>query len=139
MVQDYAMNQQLAFYPRKGSKVGEILDREHLQIRREHQDLRKALAEGADRERILEISTDLILTVLLHFESEERAMANCSEPRLVAHLQLHNDLIESLNAISIDIEHHRIDSALDLLKLFEGRLSYHMDVEDAEIERVIAD
>jgi hemerythrin-like metal-binding protein len=139
MVQDYAMNQQLAFYPRRGSKVGEILDREHLQIKREHEDLRKALVDGTDRERILEIGTDLFLTMLLHFESEERAMGKCPDPRLVAHLQLHTDLIESLKAISIDIEHHRIDSALGMLKLFERRLSYHMGVEDAEMERIISD
>lgn len=133
------MNQQLTYYHCKGSKLGEIVDRQHQQIKREHQDLRKALLEGAELDRILEISTDLILTTLLHFESEERAMGESSNRKLVAHRQLHTDLIESLKAISVDIEHRKLDGALDLMKLFDGRLTYHLDVEDAEMERILAD
>ena len=133
------MNQQLAYYHCKGSKLGEIVDRQHLLIKREHQDLRKALLEGAELDRILEISTDLILTTLLHFESEERAMGDSANRKLVAHRQLHTELVESLKAISIDIEHRKLDGALDLMKLFDGRLTYHLDVEDAEMERILAD
>ena len=133
------MNQQLTFYHCKGSKLGEIVDRQHIQIKREHQELRKALQEGAELDRILEISTDLILTTLLHFESEERAMGDSANGQLLAHRQLHTDLVESLKAISIDIEHRKIDGALDLMKFFDGRLTYHLDVEDAEMERILAD
>ena len=133
------MNQQLTYYCCRGSKLGEIVDRQHVLIKREHQDLRKALLESAELDRILEISTDLILTTLLHFESEERAMGESSNGKLVAHRQLHTDLIESLKAISIDIEHRKLDGALDLIKLFDGRLTYHLDVEDAEMERILAD
>ena len=133
------MNQQLTHYHCKGSKLGEIVDRQHLLIKREHQDLRKALLEGAELDTILEISTDLILTTLLHFESEERAMGETTNGKLMAHRQLHTDLIESLKAISIDIEHRKLDGALDLMKLFDGRLTYHLDVEDAEMERILAD
>ena len=133
------MNQQMPLYHCKGSKLGEIVDRQHVQIKREHQDLRKALLEGAELDQILEISTDLILTTLLHFESEERAMGESMNGKLVAHRQLHTDLIESLKAISIDIEHRKPNGALDLMKLFDGRLAYHLDVEDAEMERILAD
>jgi len=132
------MNQQLNVYQRNGSKLGEIVDRQHLQIKREHEDLRKALLEGADLDRILEISTDLILTTLLHFESEERAIGDSVHGKLVAHRQLHTDLIESLKAISIDIEHRKLNGALELMKFFDGRLTYHLDVEDAEMERILA-
>jgi hemerythrin-like metal-binding protein len=133
------MNQQLVFPHRKKSKLGEIIDRQHVQIRHELQELRSAILEGADLERTLEIATDLILTMLLHFESEERAMGDNPDPRLAMHRQLHADLVESLKAISIDIEHRKIEGALELLKLSEGRLSYHLDVEDAEMERILAD
>ena len=47
----------------------EIVDREHMQIKHEHQELRRAISEGAVAERILEVATDLILTTLLHFGS----------------------------------------------------------------------
>ncbi len=133
------MNQQLPYYVCRGSKLGEIIDRQHVQIKREHRDLRKALLESAELDRILEISTDLILTTLLHFESEEHAMGESTNRNLVAHRQLHTDLIESLKAISIDIEHRKLDGAVGLMKLFDGRLTYHLDVEDAEMERILAD
>jgi hemerythrin-like metal-binding protein len=132
------MNQQPTVYRGNGSKTSEIVDRQHLQIKHEHQELRKALLEGADLDRILEISTDLILTTLLHFESEERAMGESVNGKLVAHRQLHADLIESLKAISIDIENRKLNGALDLMKFFDGRLTYHLDVEDAEMERILA-
>jgi hemerythrin-like metal-binding protein len=133
-----SVNQQLAMYQFKGSKLCEIGDREHMQIKREHQELHKAIRDGADAERILEISTDLILTTLLHFESEERTMGTSSNSTLAAHRQLHAEIIESLNAISSDLEHRNIEAAMELLKLFDGRLTYHLEVEDAEMERILA-
>ena len=84
------MNQQLAMYQFKGTKLCEIVDREHMQIKREHHELRKAISEGADADRILEIATDLILTTLLHFESEERAMGTSSNSALAAHRHPHD-------------------------------------------------
>lgn len=132
------MSQQLGFYRMSGSKLCEIIDREHEQIRREHAELRKAITSGAEIERVLDISTDLILTTLLHFESEERAMSTSNHPTLLAHPILHAEMIESLRAITQDLHRGNFDAALELLKLFDGRLTYHLEVEDAEMERILA-
>jgi hemerythrin-like metal-binding protein len=132
------LNQQLNFFSLKHSKLGEVIDRQHLQIRREYGELRKAILEGADLEKVLDAATDLILTTLLHFESEERAMEQCKNPKLTTHRQIHADLIESLKAISLDLDHQMAEGALELMNLFDKRMLYHLDVEDAELERILA-
>jgi hemerythrin-like metal-binding protein len=132
------VSQQLGMYRMIGSRLCEISDREHVQIRREHEELRKVILSGGESQNILEAATDLILTTLLHFESEERAMSRSSHPLLLSHLKLHAEIIESLRVISMNLHRGELESALELLKLFDGRLTYHLEVEDAEIERILA-
>ena len=61
-------------YQFKGTKLCEIVDREHMQIKREHHELRGAIFPREPTQKESEVATDLILTTLLRFESEERAM-----------------------------------------------------------------
>lgn len=132
------MNEQMTLYRHNGSRLGEIADRQHTQIRRRHHDLRAALLEGAALERILQCASDLIITTLLHFESEERAMGENPHQCLMTHSQLHSEMIASLSQISCQLEMRKINGAMELLKFFEGRLSYHLDVEDSALERELA-
>jgi len=133
------VNQQLAFRHMNGSRLSEISDREHAQIRQEEDELRKAILGGLSTEKILEIASDLILTSLLHFESEERTMGASAHAVLVAHRAKHAELVESLRLISLDLNRGNADAAIELVKLFDERLTHHLEVEDAEMERVLAD
>jgi hemerythrin-like metal-binding protein len=132
------MNETLASYRIKRTKANEITDRQHVQIKRMYQDLRTSIVQGAGLERILKCSRDLIITTLLHFESEERAMGDTPSRSMEAHRLLHEEMIASLEDISEDLEQRRINGAMELLKFFEKRLSHHLDVEDGALERELA-
>ena len=132
------MNELSTYHRFKGTKLKAIRDHDHLQIKRMYQDLRASIVEGAGMERILKCSHGLITTTLLHFESEERAMGEDSLASLLAHQELHAEMIESLEDISKDLEQRCIRGAMELMKFFDGRLTYHLDVEDAELERELA-
>jgi len=116
-------------------KVRYILDREHIQIKRKHERARSAIIEGGGMNRIIACSKELIATTLAHFKSEESAMDACNPRNITTHKRLHADLIESLKDISNDLEQRRIIGAMALMKLFDERLTNHLEVEDADLER----
>jgi hemerythrin-like metal-binding protein len=124
------------FHPRpyRHSLFGQIVDREHAAIRRAHQELRALILAGGGMERILESSNKLIAVTLRHFESEERAMEDRSDACLGIHRDLHAELIEALEDISEDLEKRRIGAAVELLRFFDKRITYHLEVEDASVE-----
>jgi hemerythrin-like metal-binding protein len=116
-------------------RVEEILDREHLEIKRNLQDSRTAIIEGLGMERIVSSSKQLVCATLDHFKSEELAMNADKFRTFAVHRRKHAEMIESLEEISSDLEQLMIRGALELIKLFDSRLIYHLDVEDAELER----
>lgn len=124
--------------PYAGAKLRAIRDRDHRQIQRMYLELRAAIVEGSGMERILQRSQELITATLLHFESEERALGEDSLASLLAHQELHAEMIEGLEEISSDLEQRHICGATELLKYFEGRLRYHLEVEDAALERELS-
>jgi hemerythrin-like metal-binding protein len=130
-----SMLDQLVFHHLLGSKLGDILDRQHMIIKRKHQDVRTAILHGGGMERIIASSKELISATVAHFESEERAMESVSLRDFIAHKDMHADIVESLEDISHDLEQRRISGAMELLKFFESRIVYHLDVEDAALER----
>lgn len=115
---------------RSQGKLQAIRDRDHMQIKRMHQELRAAVVEGKGMERVLRSSEDLITTTLLHFESEERAMEEVSCATLGLHADLHAGMMETLEDISKDLEQRKICGAMALLKFFDERLSRHLSEED---------
>ena len=116
-------------------RVEDILDREHKEIKRKFQDLRTAIIEGLGMERIIASSRQLIGATLDHFKSEELAMDADRIRTYAVHRRQHVEMIGSLKEISSDLEQRMIRGALELIKLFDSRLTYHLDVEDAELER----
>lgn len=132
------MNEKLNYGRYAGAKLRAIRDRDHQQIHRKYQELRASIIEGGGMERILQCSKDLITATVLHFESEERALGEDSLASLLAHQALHAEMIESLEDISKDLEQKSIRGAMELMKFFEGRLRYHLDVEDAALERELS-
>lgn len=132
------MNEKLNYGRYAGAKLRAIRDRDHQQIHRKYQELRASIVEGGGMERILQGSKDLITATVLHFESEERALGEDSLANLLAHQELHAEMIESLEEISKDLEQKSIRGAMELMKFFEGRLRYHLDVEDAALERELS-
>ncbi len=113
-------------------KLQAVRDRDHAQIKRIHMELRAAIVEGKGMERVLRTSEELITATLLHFESEERAMAEASVATLGLHSELHAGMIETLEDIGKDLEQRKICGAMELMKFFDERLSRHLTVEDAE-------
>lgn len=132
------MNEPLVLVRRKGSRFDEVSDRQHLTIRRKHEDLRNAIMEDASLERILEYSSELIVTTLVHFDSEERALRRNPRQCLLAHQALHSEMIANLTTIAEEMEQRKMQAAMDLLKFFDSRLSYHLEVEDTALERELA-
>jgi hemerythrin-like metal-binding protein len=116
-------------------KVGDIIDRDHVQITRKNQNLRTAILNGLGMDLIISCSKKLIVATAIHFKSEERAMDASPQKLISNHKLLHAEMMESLDVISADLEQRRINGALELIKFFEGRLAYHLDVEDAVLEQ----
>ncbi len=129
------MLDQLIFHHLLGSKLGDILDRQHVQIKRKHQEVRTAILQGGGMERIIACSKALIAATRAHFQSEERAMEAVPMRNFTPHRKMHAEIIESLEDISHDLEQRRISGAMELLKFFESRIVYHLDVEDAALGR----
>jgi hemerythrin-like metal-binding protein len=129
------MLDRVTFHHLKGSTVRDILDRQHTEIKKKHQNLRTALIEGTEMDRIINCSKELITSALLHFKSEESAMDAMPSQSFAKHRHLHAEMIESLEDISIGLEQRRIHGAMELMKFFEGRLAFHLDVEDTALER----
>jgi hemerythrin len=103
-----------------------------MQIKRIHQELRAAVIEGKGMERVIRTSEELIHATLLHFESEELAMEEASVATRGLHADLHAGMMETLEDISKDLEQRKICGAMELMKFFDERISYHLTVEDAE-------
>ena len=122
-------------YHLQGTPTADILDRQHLQIKQRQQDLRTAIIIGMSMDQIVARAKDLIRTTLYHFESEEGVMDAAKFHGLTPHRHLHAEMIESLKGISCDLERSQISGAMELMRFFEGRLTYHLDVEDAAFER----
>jgi hemerythrin-like metal-binding protein len=118
--------------------TADILDRQHLQIKREQQDLRTAIKIGANMDQIIACAEDLIATTLRHFESEEIAMEANKFKDLAAHKCFHLEMIESLKEFSSDLERRKISDAMELMKFFDVRLTYHFGFEDGAFERELS-
>jgi hemerythrin-like metal-binding protein len=86
-------------------------------------------------ERIITCSKELVTSALAHFKSEESAMDAILSPSFARHRHLHAEMIESLKDISSGLEERRIRSAMELMKFVDGRLTFHLNVEDAAVER----
>jgi hemerythrin len=115
--------------------VGDIHDREHLEIKWKQQHLRMAILEGKGMDKIIADAKELIVATLEHFKSEESAMDADTLRNFTTHRRLHTDIIQSLRDISNDLEQRRIRGAIELIKLFDVSLTNHLDVEDAAFER----
>jgi hemerythrin-like metal-binding protein len=121
----------------QGIEAGNIFDRQHMQINRKHQNLRAAILKGRGMDRIIESSKELVAATVAHFQSEESAMDATAPGNFSSHRRMHEDMMDSLRDISTDLEHRRIQGAMELMKFFEGRLTYHLDVEDAVLESAL--
>jgi hemerythrin-like metal-binding protein len=115
--------------------IENIFDREHLEIENRQQKLRASIIEGIGMNGIIARSRDLIKSTIMHFRSEESAMDERSNPNFDAHRLMHAEMIETLTDISSDLEHRRINGAMQLLKFFDSRINYHLEVEDVALER----
>jgi len=114
--------------------TGNIVDRQHIEINRKHQNTRTAIIEGRGMDRIIACSKELIAATLMHFKSEESAM-DANPRNFTAHKRLHAEMVESLRDISNDLEQRRISGAMELMRFFEARLTYHLDAEDAVLDQ----
>ncbi len=121
--------------PFSDNPIDNIFDREHLEIERCQQKLRSGIINGIGMNGIIACSKELIKSTLAHFRSEEAAMGARSIPSFETHRQMHAEMTETLNDISNDLEHRRINVALQLIKFFEQRINHHLEVEDAVLER----
>jgi len=129
------MLSQLTFLRLWGTKVGDIVDRDHVQITRKHQNLQTAIVEGLGIDRIIGCGKDLVAATALHFKSEEKAMDAHPLRMFSGHKLLHAEMMGSLSVISNDLEQRRITGVMKLIKFFEGRLTYHLEVEDDLLEQ----
>jgi hemerythrin len=126
---------QVTFQHLQETTVKDILDRQHIEIKEKHLYLRTAIIEGIGMDKIIACSKELITSALAHFKSEELAMGAKPSRSFVQHRHFHAEMIEALEDIAGDLEQRRIHGAMELMKFFEGRLTFHLDVEDAALER----
>ncbi len=110
--------------------TADILDRQHLQIKRQQQDLRTAIIIGTGMDQIVACAKDLIQTTIEHFKSEEGAMDAIKFSGLGVHQLLHAEMIELVMKIWSDLGHRNISGAIELMKSFDERLTHHLDFED---------
>lgn len=118
------------YYRNRGGRTMEILDRQHSEIKRKRQNLRTSIIEGMGFDKIADCAMDLIATTLEHFKSEEAAMEAGNFQGLGVQRLLHAQMIQSVKTIWTDLEHRKINDALELLKFFDLTLTYHLESED---------
>jgi hemerythrin-like metal-binding protein len=128
------MQEEFIDYPLQQTKVKAIRDRDHVQIRRMHRELRASIVQGTGMERVLRCSEELIQATLIHFESEERAMDEGPLVDQVAHQELHAELIETLEDIREGLEKRKICGAIELLKFFDERMARHLAIEESDFK-----
>ncbi len=113
----------------------DVLDRQHLEIKRRHKNLRTAIVEGLGMDQIVACAKDLIDVTIGHFKSEEGAMEENKFQGLSAHKLLHAEMLESVKKIWSDLERRKISNAMELMKFFDERLVFHLEQEDIMFER----
>ncbi len=109
-----------------------VRDRDHMQIKRLHQELRASIVQGTGMEQVLRCSESLVNATLMHFESEERAMDDGPLADQAAHQELHAELTETLEDISKGLEQRKISGAMALLKFFDAQMAAHLVAENAD-------
>jgi hemerythrin-like metal-binding protein len=123
------------YYQTQGGPIMEILDRQHSEIKQKRQNLRTSIINGMGFDQIAACAMDLIATTLEHFKSEESAMEAGKFQGLGVQRLLHAHMIESVKTIWTDLEHRKINDALELLKFFDMTLTYHLESEDGAFGR----
>jgi hemerythrin-like metal-binding protein len=122
-----------------GANLAVILDRQHSEIKQKQKNLRASVVEGMGMNQIVACAKDLIDTTLDHFKSEECAMEISRFTGLLAHKHLHDGMAKSVNEIWSDLEHRKINAAMQLLTFFDERLTFHLDWEDGPFGRKLDD
>jgi hemerythrin-like metal-binding protein len=117
-------------YHLQRSRIADIIDREHSEIRQKQGDLQTAIIEGMGMDLIIACAQNLIDTTLAHFKSEESAMQASKFAGLGMHQLLHAEMIERVKTIWSDLTRRKIGDAIELMVFFEVRLNYHLDSED---------
>jgi hemerythrin-like metal-binding protein len=117
-------------YHLQGTPTADILDRQHLQIKRQQQYLRTTIIIGTGMDQIVACAKNLIQTTIEHFKSEEGAMDAINFSGLGVHQLLHAEMIERAMKIWSDLEHCNISEAMESMKSFDERLTHHLDFED---------
>jgi hemerythrin-like metal-binding protein len=125
-------------YHLQEAPTADILDRQHLQIKRQQQDLRTAIIIGTGMDQIVACAKDLIQTTIEHFKSEEGAMDASKFSGLGLHQLVHAEMLERVKKIWSDLEHRKICGAMELMKSFDERLTYHLDFEDGAFGRELS-
>ena len=114
----------------QGVPTKEILDRQHAEIKQKQQNLRGAIIAGMGMDQIVACANDLIDTTLDHFKSEESATDASRFEGVTKHKLMHAEMINSVMKIWGNLERRKINDAMELMKFFDERLTYHLAFED---------
>lgn len=118
-----------------GQNLAAVLDRQHSEIKRRQTNLRTSIVDGMGMNQIVACAKDLIDATLEHFKSEERAMEISRFAGLVMHKHIHDGMARNVREIWSDLEHRKIYDAMELMKFFDERLTFHLDWEDGPFGR----
>jgi hemerythrin-like metal-binding protein len=119
----------------QGVPTKEILDRQHEAMKQKRQNLRTAIIEGSGMDHIVSCADDLIDTTLEHFKSEESAMDASTFEGVTNHKLMHATMVDTVMKIWNNLEHRKINDAMELMKFFDERLTYHLEFEDGTFGR----
>lgn len=122
-------------YHLQGTPIREVLDRQHTAIKLKKNNLRTAIVEGMGMDLIVACANDLIQTTLEHFKSEESAMDATKFEGVAKHKEMHAAMTENVQKIWSNLTHRKIHDAMELMKFFEERLTYHLEFEDGAFGR----
>jgi hemerythrin-like metal-binding protein len=123
------------FHYLQGVPIKEVIDRQHSEIKRKSKNLRTAIVEGMGMDQIIACANDLINTTLEHFKSEEDAMDVSRFEGVTKHKLMHAKMADTVKEIWTDLGRRKVGDAMELMKFFDERLTYHLEFEDGAFGR----
>jgi hemerythrin len=109
-----------------------MIDAQHQELYRIVNELHEACVDGLSQDRVDQVLDRLLTYTVVHFDAEERLMANSSYPPLgvKAHFSQHGDLKRRVGKLIEQRESGELTTAMPVVELVHEWLGTHINCTD---------
>lgn len=104
----------------------DTIDAEHEELFRILNDFHTRWVDAHNRQDIARILNQLIVYAQMHFQHEEKIMAEASFPKLAEHQQIHEAMIDTIFALHKSYEEGSLHLEMDTMKFVKSWLVGHI-------------